>query len=33
MKEQENPSDDLLGAVAAEAKKQAKTLGEELNVS
>lgn len=32
MKEQENPSDDLLGAVAAEAKKQAKVISEELNV-
>jgi hypothetical protein len=31
MKEQENPTDDLLGAVAEEAKKQAKALGEELN--
>jgi hypothetical protein len=31
MKEQENPTDDLLGAVAEEAKKQAKVLGEELN--
>lgn len=31
MKEQENPTDDLLGAVAEEAKKQAQALGQELN--
>lgn len=30
LKEQESPSDDLLGAVAAEAKKQAQTLGQAL---
>jgi hypothetical protein len=30
LKEQENPSDDLLGAAAAEAKKQAQALGQEL---
>jgi hypothetical protein len=30
MKEQDNPSDDLLGAMAAEARKQAQALGDEL---
>ena len=30
LKEEENPSDDLLGAAAAEARKAAKVLGEEL---
>lgn len=32
MKEQDNPSDDLLGAMAAEAKKQAQALGDDLSV-
>mmetsp|Transcript_10240 Transcript_10240/g.15510 ORF Transcript_10240/g.15510 Transcript_10240/m.15510 type:complete len:346 (-) Transcript_10240:160-1197(-) len=31
LKEQENPTDDLLGAMSAEAKKQAQALGAELN--
>jgi hypothetical protein len=33
MKEQESPTDDLLGAVAQEAKKQAHALSVELGVS
>ena len=33
LKEQESPSDDLLGAVAAEAKKQAQSLGDQLGGS
>lgn len=31
-KEEENPSDDLLAAASAEAKKQAVALGKELSV-
>ena len=30
--EEENPTDDLLGAAAAEAKKAAKALGDEMGV-
>jgi uncharacterized protein YggE len=33
VKEEENPSDDLLAAATAEAKKQAAVLGQELAVS
>jgi hypothetical protein len=32
LKEEENPSDNLLGAAADEAKKQAKSLAGELRV-